>query len=447
MNEDKACEKALSPWLTRKGQENKHRVDDHRSFYQRDRARILHSAAFRRLQAKTQVVGIGQSDFYRTRLTHSLEVAQIGAGIVSQLRVKNPELAFLGFDDILIETLGLAHDIGHPPFGHGGEIALNYMMRDHGGFEGNGQTFRILTRLEPYTKDYGMNLTRRSLLGTLKYPVCYQQVVGNYPDKPCATFRQLKAHNWIPPKAIFDVDAGSLAWVLEPLSDNDRALFMRTGPKIIDGVKSIHRGSRYKSFDCSIMELADDIAYSVHDLEDAIVMGTVTYSQWQADVVDQIKNNIDIPGNIDIDRLSEKLFNQQPYLRKDAIGELVNLLVTAIDIVKVDGFDEPLLAYNAKLEQQHYALLEVLKRFVYNRVILKSEFQAIEYKGQQIVMELFEAFASDPTRLLPENTKGRWQLAQNKKDDVQMRIICDYISGMTDEFAAKLYHSLFTPKH
>jgi len=436
-----------SPWLKRKGDKIKSRSNDYRSLFQRDRARILHSAAFRRLQAKTQVVGIGQSDFYRTRLTHSLEVAQIGAGIVSHLRVKHPECSFLGFDEVLIETLGLAHDIGHPPFGHGGEVALNYMMRDHGGFEGNGQTFRILTRLEPYTKDFGMNLTRRSLLGTLKYPVCHSDVVGQYPDKPSATFRQLKAANWLPPKGIFDVDSGALDWVLAPLNDSDRALFSNADFEVIDGIKGHHKRTCYKSFDCSIMELADDIAYSVHDLEDAIVMGTVTYSQWQQDVVVQIKENIELPNDLDIDALSQKLFHHEQYLRKDAIGELVNSFVTAISINKIDGFDEPLLAYNAKLDTQHYALLEVLKRFVFNRVILKPEFQAMEYKGQQIVMELFEAFASDPLRLLPENTKERWEIAQSKKDEVQMRIICDYISGMTDEFAAKLYHSLFTPKH
>ena len=197
-------------WLTRKGPSNNARPEDHRSLYQRDRARILHSAAFRRLQAKTQVVGIGQSDFYRTRLTHSLEVAQIGSGIISQLKMQYPNFDHFSFDETLIETLGLAHDIGHPPFGHGGEIALNYMMRDHGGFEGNGQTFRILTRLEPYTKEFGMNLCRRSLLGTLKYPVMFSDVVGEYPDKPTHSFRQLKAHSWLPPKAIFDVDSNAL---------------------------------------------------------------------------------------------------------------------------------------------------------------------------------------------------------------------------------------------
>lgn len=433
-------------WLTRKGPSHTARPPDHRSLHQRDRARLFHSAAFRRLQAKTQVVGIGQSDFYRTRLTHSLEVAQIGSGIISQLKNQYPDFSHFDFDETLIETLGLAHDIGHPPFGHGGEIALNYMMRDHGGFEGNGQTFRILTRLEPYTKDYGMNLSRRSLLGTLKYPVTFSEVVGEYPDKPTHSFRQLRAHNWQPPKAIFDVDAGALAWVLEPLTDNDKTKIRLAELSHKDGTTSLHKRSLYKSFDCSVMELADDIAYSVHDLEDAIVMGTVNYSQWIKDVVTPIKSLNPTELNLDIDQLTLFLFSDEAYLRKDAIGELVNSFVTAIKIKHIEGFDEPLLAYNATLNKEYSHLLEILKGFVFKRVIRKPEFQAMEYKGQQIVMELFEAFASDPYRLLPENTKERWRVAQHKKEDVKMRIICDYISGMTDEFASRLYHSLFTPK-
>jgi len=134
-------------WTERRLTRLEKRDGDHRNAYQRDKARIMHSAAFRRLQAKTQVLGIGISDFYRTRLTHSLEAAQIGTGIAAQLTQKQAELsAQLGIDEHLIESLCLAHDIGHPPFGHGGEIALHYMMHEHGGFEGNGQTFRILTR-------------------------------------------------------------------------------------------------------------------------------------------------------------------------------------------------------------------------------------------------------------------------------------------------------------
>jgi dGTPase len=431
----------LPIWDQRKSATQNLRQQDHRSIFQRDRARILHSAAFRRLQAKTQVVGIGQSDFYRTRLTHSLEVAQIGAGINAQLRLKYPKLAMALNDDMLIEALGLSHDIGHPPFGHGGEIALNFMMRNHGGFEGNGQTFRILTRLEPYTEHHGMNLTRRTLLGILKYPVLHSQVLGDYCDSKINSFRQLKASNWLPPKAIFDVDSSSLDWVLSPFSDNDRKLFART--KTSDG---IHLKSCYKSLDCSIMELADDIAYSVHDLEDAIVMATVDLNQWQQDVVSQIALLNDNWISQNISEITNQLFGTQQFKRKDAIGKLVNALITAIEITEQREFDDPLLRFNAKLQTPYANILDILKKFVLERVINKPEFQAMEYKGQQIVMELFEAFASDPNRLLPDNTKQRWHTAHDKKDDVKMRIIADYISGMTDEFAAKLYHTLFTPK-
>jgi dGTPase len=120
-------------WTERKLLKQSLRDGDHRNAYQRDKARILHSAAFRRLQAKTQVLGVGMSDFYRTRLTHSLEASQIGQGISAQLRTKYPELTEnLGLNDQLIEALCLAHDIGHPPYGHGGEVALHYMMHKNG---------------------------------------------------------------------------------------------------------------------------------------------------------------------------------------------------------------------------------------------------------------------------------------------------------------------------
>ncbi|MEY8213805.1 MAG: dNTP triphosphohydrolase, partial [Colwellia sp.] len=165
-------------WLERRLQKVPQRQQDHRDPFRRDRARILHSAAFRRLQSKTQVMGSGQGDFYRTRLTHSLEASQIGSGITAQLRYKHPQKCQVLFpqSDSLIEAICLAHDIGHPPFGHGGEIALHYMMREHGGFEGNGQTFRIVARLEPFSEHHGMNLTRRTLLGLMKYPQTLAQL-------------------------------------------------------------------------------------------------------------------------------------------------------------------------------------------------------------------------------------------------------------------------------
>ncbi|MGL5360431.1 MAG: dGTP triphosphohydrolase, partial [Shewanella sp.] len=193
-------------WQQRRHGEDKQRRLDHRTPYQRDRARILHSAAFRRLQAKTQVLGVGMNDFYRTRLTHSLEVSQIGTGIAAQLKRKYPQHQRLLSSMSLLESLCLAHDIGHPPFGHGGEVALNYMMREHGGFEGNGQTFRILSKLEPYTLDFGMNLCRRTLLGILKYPAPRSELLVAGNPAPISHHRQLKPAQWPPVKGIFDDD-------------------------------------------------------------------------------------------------------------------------------------------------------------------------------------------------------------------------------------------------
>lgn len=137
-----------------------------------DYARVIHSASFRRLQGKTQILNLGDGDFYRTRLTHSIEVAQIAGGIARQLQKDFPDHpAQPSIPDLsLIQAVGATHDLGHPPFGHGGEVALNYCMRKAGGFEGNGQTLRILARLERFSTNAGANLTRRTLLGVLKYP-------------------------------------------------------------------------------------------------------------------------------------------------------------------------------------------------------------------------------------------------------------------------------------
>jgi dGTPase len=441
---DTTTEQQDNVWHQRRLGEDKQRRNDHRSPFQRDRARILHSAAFRRLQAKTQVHGVGMNDFYRTRLTHSLEVSQIGTGIAAQLKRKYPELKFLFNSMSLIESICLAHDIGHPPFGHGGEVALNYMMRDHGGFEGNGQTFRILTRLEPYTLSWGMNLTRRTLLGILKYPATQQQLYQDQHSVPPVSHRQLKPSEWTPVKSIFNDDESILDWVLAPLTPQDKSMFMSHNEPS-KAVRYPHNKTQFKSFDCAIMELADDIAYAVHDLEDAIVMGIVTQAQWEQDVKAQLIDNIDPWIAKEFTHIGSKLFSQEHHLRKDAIGTLVNGFVTAIGIEELGQFTEPLLKYNAKLEPGFDQALEVLKQFVLRYVVRKPEIQMLEYKGQQVVMALFEAFASDPERLLPLNTQRRWKEAHERGEN-PMRVIADYISGMTDEFAARLHQQLFSPK-
>ena len=160
-------------WTQRlSGNLNQRGNNDHREPFERDRTRVIHCPAFRRLQRKTQILGTDEGDFHRTRLTHSLEVTSIGCSIVRNLRVKSNNVwGNLLPNEDLVSVICLLHDIGHPAFGHGGEVALNYMMRHHGGFEGNAQTLRLLTKIEDSYGKYGLDLTRRALLGILKYPM------------------------------------------------------------------------------------------------------------------------------------------------------------------------------------------------------------------------------------------------------------------------------------
>ncbi len=432
-------------WLERRLKKISKRQQDHRDPFQRDRARILHSASFRRLQSKTQVMGSGQSDFYRTRLTHSLEASQIGSGITAQLRCKSPELCQILFpvSDSLIEAICLAHDIGHPPFGHGGEIALNYMMRDHGGFEGNGQTFRIVARLETFSEYHGMNLTRRTLLGLMKYPQTLEQLSKPASNTSIDNFRQLKASQWHPPKGLYSDDSDIIDWLLSPLSPTDRELF-----QTINIRQNGHSKTRFKSLDCSIMELADDIAYGIHDLEDAIVTGTVNQHDFESEVIEKLKRLDDAWLKPYCQSLTSKLFSEQHHLQKDAIGGLVNYLITAVDLTDLNEhhsevcFEEPLLRYNATLPKITMQVLQIFKDFVYNFVIKQTSIQRLEYRGQQIVMELFEALSSDPLRLLPSNSAKRWQQAIDNKENSH-RFIADYVAGMTDEYASRLHQTLF----
>ncbi|MBU2870853.1 anti-phage deoxyguanosine triphosphatase [Colwellia sp. E2M01] len=439
-------------WMERRLKKVVARRQDHRDPFQRDRARILHSASFRRLQSKTQVMGSGQSDFYRTRLTHSLEAAQIGSGITAQLRCKFPVLCNeLSIDsDSLIEAICLAHDIGHPPFGHGGEIALNYMMREHGGFEGNGQTLRIVARLETFSEHFGMNLSRRTLLGLMKYPQLITTLSKDTSTIAVTNFRQLKACDWHPPKGLYEDDQDIIDWILKPLSKADRTLFQSTvnpSSNTESSSNTQHQKTRFKSLDCSIMELADDIAYGIHDLEDAIVTNVVSRNDFDREVIKKLQKIDDVWLQKHCKTLKEKLFSEQHHLQKDAIGGLVNYLITAIHLTDLNeqddvNFAEPLLRYNAALTAEAAKVLKIFKDFVYFYVIKLTSLQRLEYRGQQMVMELFEALSSDPLRLLPSNSAKRWQDAVDKQLNSH-RVIADYIAGMTDDYATRLYQSLF----
>lgn len=428
-------------WHQRHDDEHKIRRDDHRSPYQRDRARILHSAAFRRLQAKTQVHGNSFDDFHRTRLTHSLEAAQLGTGIVAQLKKKQPEFRDLLPSDSLIDSLCLAHDIGHPPYGHGGEVALNYMMREHGGFEGNAQTFRIVTKLEPYTEHFGMNLARRTLLGLIKYPAMISETRAKTIPDSVSHQRKLRARDWMPAKGLYDCDRSLFDWLLEPLSENDKQLFSTMRDEKVTDTQN--KKTRYKSIDCSIMELADDIAYGVHDLEDALVLGMVNRHQWIEGAASQLSECGDPWFEQHIDSLTEMLFAGTHYQRKDAIGGMVNALLTSISIKPVDApFECELLSFNAYLEPKMAVALDILKHFVSDYVIQVPHVQVVEYKGQQIIMDIFEALSADPERLLPTQVRQQWAAQQNQS--AGYRVIADYISSMTDGHAQRLHQQLFS---
>lgn len=418
-----------------------------RTVFQRDRARVIHSASFRRLQSKTQIFSLNESDFFRTRLTHSMEVAQIGSGIVEQLMSDGEanDKAYLDWlpSFFLIEAICLAHDLGHPPFGHGGEVALNYMMRHHGGFEGNAQTLRILAKLGEYTPDHGLDLSRRATLGVLKYPAICEDLIAANPDYQAqlnepevADFKTWNMRAWHPHKSIYLEEKEVFNWVMSPFSDADQTKFSQLK---ING--SGRAQTYYKAFDTTIMELADDIAYGIHDLEDAVAMKMVSRELWQDEVMENpvFKNHA-----LWDDAMTERLFSDSSNQRKHAVSKMVGIMVEPVYVMESEEFEHPLLRYQACLPSAQSEVLELLKNFVFKNVISIPEVKGMEYKGQLIVMDLFKALESNGDRLLPANTLRRVKSAGSER--ARKRVISDYISGMTNTYASRLYEKFFLPK-
>ncbi len=423
--------------------EDKPRETDVRNEWERDYARLIHSSAFRRLQSKTQVLGLGESDFYRTRLTHSMEVAQIGSGIVRWLEKRHEgdeEILEVLPRSALMNGVCLAHDIGHPPFGHGGEVALNICMRKYGGFEGNGQTLRILSKLDKYTDGFGVNPTRRLLLGILKYPVNYSKVCVE------KAYGELKSPNWLskakeqhPPKCYLDDEKGIVDWILEPLTAVEREKFLECE---IDE-KTGHSKTKYYGLDTSIMALADDISYSLHDFEDAISLGMITRAIWEEHTANS--EEIFTECEINLSELTQKLFALESYERKKAIGNLVHTLITHTYVTSsgVKNATTPLIKWNAFLEDKYEKMRKHIFDLVITKVIKTPNVQQLEFKGQKLIIELFEALSSDPERLLPTTTVDKYKKAESERE--KQRVICDYISGMTDEYATRLYKKIYAP--
>lgn len=413
---------------------------DFRDSYQVDLGRIIHSASFRRLQTKTQVMGTGEGDFHRTRLTHSLEVGQIGRGVIWNIKGKYGD-KFVDFlpPIELMEAICYAHDLGHPPFGHGGERALFNSMRNFGGFEGNAQTIRIISFLEKYYRGFGIKPTRRLLLGVLKYPVKYSKFDISKGDKP--------------PKCYYDSDSSLIDRALSVFSESDQKIF---------GTIGANNKPKYKNFDCSIVELADDIAYGVHDLEDGVGRGILKRSQVEGDLLSGFADaGISQIREVPITQIMDKLFSGDGYERKHAISMMVGLFINSIEIKKQNVFESNFLDLQAIIDSSIMNLLTHLsKEITFKSLVNRREVQTLEFKGQKIVGDLFNAFATHPIQLVGAQAFEQVEVGLGEKisssnfnlasldDPLQLkaaRAICDFVAGMTNPYAEKFHRRLFEP--
>jgi len=357
-----------------------------RSPFQRDRDRIIHSTAFRRLTHKTQVFVYHEGDHYRTRLTHSLEVAQIARTISRAL----------GLDEDLAETLALAHDLGHTPFGHAGEEALNAEMARFGGFSHNDQTLRILTRLERrYAEFDGLNLTWESLEGTVKH---------NGP------LRGAGIHLPVPPTI---------------------AEYDRCHPLALDQLPSA---------EAQVAALADDIAYNNHDIDDGLRAGLFP-------VVDLAE--VPLVGPVFQSVASRYPGLEESRLIHEAIRRLIDLMVGDLIVetrsrIATSGVDSadavralgtPVVAFSAEMRRHDRAL----KDFLLERMYRHYRVNRMSSKARRVVHDLFVLYLAEPQCLPSE-----WcQLAAGPDDMQTARVAADYLAGMTDRFALDEHHRLF----
>jgi dGTPase len=459
------------PWRKRPYEDEQLKADK-RSPFARDRDRLIHSPSFRRLQGKTQLLEVAEGDYHRTRLTHTLEAAQIGRGLVeSSYFLKSIPKEIIDWipSPKLMEAIAFAHDIGHPPFGHNGEAALNYMMREHGGFEGNAQSLRQLHHCETHIAvgfkvRPGLNLTRRVLLGIIKYPRSYTEARrGNNPTDPLS-YVLIRKEDWKPPKCYYDDDVALFAWIVKHFPKEDREKFIEwQRPPTINE----HGKTRHKTLDCTLLELADDIAYATHDFEDGIALGFIDQTKWemalgrvpgQSDqkskqsAADKARNGweqwrasrrtsgVKVPS---FNKLQDLLFAGGA-LRRKAISHLIGAFVHNVTLKEEPGFSHPLLRYRAVLSPELGTLLGIMKDVVHNEVVLSAELQTLEYRGRVMIMELFSALSSEPMLLLKDPQRTNYQKSRNEAE--RNRAVCDFIAGMTDAYATRFYERLFVPR-
>lgn len=377
---------ATLPWRS-KGRYHREAESPSRSPFQRDRDRIIHSTAFRRLKHKTQVFVYHEGDHYRTRLTHSLEVAQIARTICRVLRL----------DEDLGEAVALAHDLGHTPFGHAGEEALHAAMKDHGGFDHNAQTLRILTKLEErYAEFNGLNLTWETLEGAVKH---------NGPLlKEGRTLSQLPAA------------------IVEYCQDHDLELDGHAGPE------------------AQVAALSDDIAYNNHDIDDGLRAGLF-----------EIADLRDLPlvGEM-FSIVSQKYPGiDQGRLIHEAVRRVINAMVEDVlietrrrlkdaalgSVADIRALGRPVVAFS-----EHMAATDrTVKAFLYKRMYEHWRLNRSHSKARRVVADLFGLLFAEPN-CLPSPWRERAELAG---PHARARLVADYIAGMTDRFALDEHRRLF----
>jgi dGTPase len=398
-----------------------------RTPFERDRARVVHSAALRRLAAKTQVVGPQTDDFVRNRLTHTLEVAQVARDLARQL----------GCDPDVAETAALAHDLGHPPFGHNGERALDEMCGAAGGFEGNAQTLRILTRLEAKSVDehgasVGLNLTRATLDASTKYPWTRSEAAPAIGANADGTPRAVAKFG------VYDDDLPVFTWFRQGVEPHRRCL------------------------EAQVMDLADDIAYSVHDIEDGIVAGRIDLAALQDDglrqdvwttVRDWYLPDAD-PGALDeaLRRMAERV--GWPTTSYDgsraglaALKNLTSRLIghfcgSATAATREAYGRESLSRYAADLVVPEATALEisVLKGVAAHLVMRAEDRLSLLERQRQLVLELFDALQRRAPKTLESQFQADFALAED--DAARLRVVVDQVASLTDSSAVTWHRAL-----
>ncbi len=531
-----------------------------RDIYYRDYCRIIHSPSFRRLQCKCQLFPIGESDFFRNRLTHSLEVSQIGKGIVFLI---NQKLKEIGKNDEIklqiVEIAGLSHDLGHPPFGHQGEKALDDCMIEYGGFEGNAQTLRILTKLEKKEKiegsessgikdgednRYGLNLTYRSLASILKYDkkIPFERNKKFSKEVFIRHFKlilnkRLKEENCLQNKIDEEIEIAinseNIKNIIEELYKNkvivddllcencldklEHTKFDKNIEKYrLDVIKSLTKWNDevglqkgyyeseeeivkkikknvignenqedFKTIECQIMDIADDIAYSTYDFEDGLKGKFI--SIWdcisprkevlkyirkelnkckklekddytEKDVADIFRKIFNEPLNLDAfkeayqEYKDEKLdfllsvnvfydlikeFEDNGYERVRLTSSLIARFIYGVEIVSSNISPLMQIELNKEIREE----VEVLKNFTYICLISSNLLKIPEYRGYEIVQNIFEVLqGSEGYKLLPDDYRELYLKLECEKD--KKRLICDFIAGMTDRYVLEFYGRL-----